>query len=57
VQAITYFARALGAARSNNPEAAKADIVKLTELRTRHLRLPDLNAATADDCPTPIAAP
>jgi len=35
VQAITYFARALGAARSNNPEAAKADIVKLTELRDK----------------------
>jgi hypothetical protein len=35
VQAITYFARALGAARSGNPEAAKADIAKLAELRDR----------------------
>ncbi len=35
VQAITYFARALGAARSGNPEAAKADIAKLVELRDR----------------------
>ena len=35
VQAITYFARALGAARSGNPEAAKADIVKLGELRDK----------------------
>jgi hypothetical protein len=32
VQAITYFARALGAARSDNPEAAQADIAKLAEL-------------------------
>jgi hypothetical protein len=31
VQAITYAARALGAARSGNPEAAKADIGKLAE--------------------------
>ena len=35
VQAITYFARALGAARSGNPEAAKADIAKLVELRDK----------------------
>ncbi len=35
VQAITYSARALGAARSGNPEAAKADIAKLTELRDK----------------------
>jgi len=31
--AITHFARALGAARSGNPEAAKPDIAKLAELR------------------------
>ena len=35
VQAITYFARALGAARSGNPEAAKADVAKLGELRDK----------------------
>jgi hypothetical protein len=35
VQAITYFARALGAANSGNPEAAKADIAKLGELRDK----------------------
>ncbi|WP_291687951.1 hypothetical protein [Bradyrhizobium sp.] len=35
VQAITYFARALGAARSGNPEAAKIDIAKLAELRDK----------------------
>jgi len=31
--AITYFARALGAARSGNPAAAKAEVAKLTEIR------------------------
>jgi hypothetical protein len=35
VQAITYFARALGAARSGHPEAAEADIAKLAELREK----------------------
>jgi tetratricopeptide (TPR) repeat protein len=35
VQAITYFARALGAARSGNRDAAKADIGKLAELRDK----------------------
>src|SRR5258705_2014099 len=31
--AITHFARALGAARSGQPAAAKADVAKLAELR------------------------
>jgi hypothetical protein len=35
VQALTHFARALGAARIGKPEAAQADIVKLGELRDR----------------------
>ncbi len=35
VQAITYSARALGAARSGDPQAAKADIAKLAELRDK----------------------
>src|ERR1700730_14148173 len=35
VQAISYFARALGAARSGNPDAAKADIATLAELRDK----------------------
>jgi tetratricopeptide (TPR) repeat protein len=35
VQAITHFVRALGAARSGNPEAAKVDIARLTELRDK----------------------
>ena len=35
VQAITYFARALGAARSGDPDAARVDIAKLAELRDK----------------------
>src|SRR4249919_3323900 len=35
VMAITYFARALGAARSGNPDAAKADVAKLAEMRDK----------------------
>jgi predicted Zn-dependent protease len=35
VMAITHFGRALGAARSGNLEAAKADIAKLAELRDK----------------------
>ena len=41
VQAITHFARALGAARLGNPEAAKADIAKLTELRDKLIAAKD----------------
>jgi tetratricopeptide (TPR) repeat protein len=37
VQAITHYARALGAARTGNPEAARADIAKLAELRDKLL--------------------
>ena len=33
VDAMTHFARALGAARSGNPNDAKVDIAKLAELR------------------------
>src|SRR4051812_8210078 len=35
VQAITYFARALGAARSGDPAAARAEIARLVELRDK----------------------
>lgn len=35
VMAITHFARALGAARSGQPEAARQDIAKLAELRDK----------------------
>ena len=35
MQAISYFARALGAARAGDPEAAKPDIARLGELRDK----------------------
>ena len=35
IMAVSYFARALGAARAGNPGAAKADIVKLGEIRDK----------------------
>src|SRR5205085_2835383 len=35
VEAITHFARALGAARSGKPDAARAEIAKLAELRDK----------------------
>jgi tetratricopeptide (TPR) repeat protein len=35
VMAMSHFARALGAARSGHPDAAKADVAKLAELRDR----------------------
>ena len=35
VDAITHFARALGLARSGKPDAAKADVIKLAELRDK----------------------
>ena len=35
IEAMTHFARALGAARSGNPEAAKPEIARLGELRDR----------------------
>ena len=35
VEAISHFARAVGAARSGNPEAAQAEVAKLAELRDK----------------------
>jgi hypothetical protein len=40
-EAITAFARALGAARSSNPAAATADIERLAELRDKEKELKD----------------
>jgi hypothetical protein len=41
IMAVTHFARALGAARSGNPEAAKADIARLGELRDKLIAAKD----------------
>ncbi|MDB5620273.1 hypothetical protein [Tardiphaga sp.] len=35
VMAVSYFARALGAAHSGNPDAARADIARLAEMREK----------------------
>ena len=40
-EAITYFARAIGAARSGKPDDAKADIAKLAEIHKRELDMKD----------------
>ncbi|SEO10945.1 Tetratricopeptide repeat-containing protein [Rhodospirillales bacterium URHD0017] len=56
VQAITYFARALGAARSGDPAAAKADIAKLGELHDKLSQAKDAYWAEQVDIQRQIAA-
>ena len=41
IEAMTNFARALGAARSGNPDAAKPDIARLAELRDKEIQAKD----------------
>lgn len=41
VEAMTHFARALGAARSGNPAAAKASVERLAGLRDKEIELKD----------------
>ncbi len=66
VMAITHFARALGAARSGKPDAAKADIAKLAELRDKLREAKDAywserstssGRSRAPGCSTPRASP
>jgi tetratricopeptide (TPR) repeat protein len=56
VQALTHFARALGAARSGNPDAAKADIAKLAELRDKLREAKDAYWAEQVDIQRQVAA-
>jgi tetratricopeptide (TPR) repeat protein len=56
IQAITHFARALGAARSGNPEAAKADIAKLGELRDKLRQAKDAYWSEQVDIQAQVAA-
>ena len=56
VMAITYFARALGAARSGTPEAAKAEIAKLVELRDKLREAKDAYWSNQVDIQYQIAA-
>src|SRR4029077_17938302 len=54
--AMTHFARALGAARSGNPEAAKVDIAKLGELRDKLRESKDAYWSGQVDIQTQIAS-
>jgi tetratricopeptide (TPR) repeat protein len=56
IQAITHFARALGAARSDNPEAAKAEIARLGELRDRLRQAKDAYWSEQVDIEAQVAA-
>ena len=55
VQAITYFARAVGAARSGDPAAAKADIAKLAEMQDKLVQAKDAYWAGQVDIQRQIA--
>jgi len=55
VQAITYFARAVGAARSGDPAAAKADIAKLVEFQEKLTQAKDAYWAGQVDIQRQIA--
>ncbi len=55
VQAITYFARAVGAARSGDPAAAKADIAKLGEMHDKLVQAKDAYWAGQVDIERQIA--
>ena len=54
--AITHFARALGAARAGKPDAAKADIAKLAELRDKLREAKDAYWSEIVDIQRQIAA-
>lgn len=56
VMAISHFARALGAARSGKPEAAKADIDKLAELSTKLREAKDVYWSEIVDIQRQVAA-
>lgn len=56
VSAITHYARALGAARSGNPETARPEIAKLGELRDRLLEAKDAYWSGIVDIQLQVAA-
>ncbi len=55
VEAMTHFARAFGAARSGKPDAAKADIAKLAELRDKLREAKDAYWAEQVDIQSQVA--
>jgi len=56
VQAMTHFARAVGAARAGNPDAAKADVAKLAELSGKLREARDAYWAEQVDIQRQVAA-
>jgi Tfp pilus assembly protein PilF len=56
IEAMTHFARALGAARMGNPEAAKPEIAKLTELRDKLIAAKDAYWSEQVDIQAKVAA-
>ncbi len=56
VEAITHFARALGAARSGKPDAADADLAKLVELRDKLVAAKDAYWAEQVDIQWKVAS-
>ena len=56
VDAVTHFARALGAARSSKADAAKADIAKLAELRDKLREAKDAYWSEVVDIQRQVAA-
>jgi predicted Zn-dependent protease len=56
VVAISHFGRALGAARAGKPEAAKADVAKLAELRDKLSEAKDAYWAEIVDIQRQVAA-
>jgi hypothetical protein len=56
VMAVSHFARALGAARSGRPEAAAADVAKLTELAEKLREAKDAYWAEIVDIQRQVAA-
>src|SRR6202008_1386096 len=54
-EAMTHFARGLGAARTGNPDAAKAEIAKLVELREKLRQAKDAYWAEQGDIQSQIA--
>jgi tetratricopeptide (TPR) repeat protein len=56
VQAITYFARAVGAARSGDPSGARAEVAKLAEMHDKLVQAKDAYWAEQVDIQRQIAA-
>jgi hypothetical protein len=56
VQAITYFARAVGAARSGDPAGARAEVAKLAEMHDKLVQAKDAYWAEQVDIQRQVAA-